>query len=249
MCALTLHQGLHTPCTWGCTSPCTRLVIRNVRSEIRRYACPVDNKETSPVRLKRAEAAQALGISISAVRKLESAGKLHPQVHPENGTRLYDAAEVEELRARRLGASKAEKPQGLSGSSDTEGEVAARVFARLDKGERLTAIVVTEKLPPDVVRKVAEQWRALKEADFNAPSVPREMALLRQRLQELERLQGELMQVMVGLAHACACSSCGKAADVSWVTRCPRCGDGLSAGLRLTAAPERTHQPDAHDHA
>jgi hypothetical protein len=75
------------------------------------------------------------------------------------------------------------QPTPRSGST-SQGEIASMVFADLNAGKTLCAIVVERKLPPDVVRHWHDQWVELAHIDtLRTPAGER-------RLFGLERLLG-----------------------------------------------------------
>jgi hypothetical protein len=110
---------------------------------------------------------------------MEERKVLTPHVQSD-GTHVFDPEQVQRVAAERA----ARRAATGSATANERGGVAARVFKRLDAGETMTSIVVHEQLAPNVVRDLAAEWRELKAADLNAPSVPGEVAELRQLLDE-----------------------------------------------------------------
>jgi hypothetical protein len=104
-----------------------------------------------------------LGLSLSTVRRLEG-DRLHPKVGPDN-VRWFDPAEVaalakETLAARpaaerRTARTRASAPASVKLS---DGEIAARVFERLEERHSLAEIVVAVRVEPSVVRELYHQW-------------------------------------------------------------------------------------------
>jgi hypothetical protein len=104
--------------------------------------------------LTRKEAADALGVSVSTVRRLEFAG-LNP-VCDGSGTWRFDPSEVAAISPRKRKAPvRASKLARLR----REGKIAARVFRLFERGADLTHVVVTVKLPPQTVQKLYDQWK------------------------------------------------------------------------------------------
>jgi hypothetical protein len=139
--------------------------------------------------MTRSAAARALGVSNTAVRKMEGE-TLHPVV--ENGVHTFDTDEVQRVAADR-------ERRAAAGELRDRGAVAARVFARLDAGEELSAIVVAERLDPRVVRDLAREWRALKAEDLSGPSVPSELAEIQRQLDEDRAWQEQMVAAFTQL--------------------------------------------------
>lgn len=58
-----------------------------------------------------------------------------------------------------------------------------------------------ERLPPAVVQKAAEEWRELKFADLNSPGVPRQVAELRKRVDDLAAWRRQIDAAAAQLAE------------------------------------------------
>jgi len=56
-------------------------------------------------RLTIAQAANALGVSISTLRNWDRQGKLKPRRHPINGYRIYDRDEIDRLKRQIEGSA------------------------------------------------------------------------------------------------------------------------------------------------
>jgi hypothetical protein len=114
-----------------------------------------NNVAVSQPRLTRSQVADQLGVSISTVRRLEGV-RLHPEIGPGN-TRLFDPTEVAAVAtALRRSAPPAPEP---TASAISRGELAARVFERLEQRHSLSEIVVELRVAPDAVRELFHQWR------------------------------------------------------------------------------------------
>jgi hypothetical protein len=94
----------------------------------------------------RARVARELGVSISRVRALETAGTLVPTID-KDGVRLYDPRSVKAYAKKRA-------PRLIA-----QGEDAARVFLMLDNGHPFKDIVIATRLPPETVRKLHDEYR------------------------------------------------------------------------------------------
>jgi hypothetical protein len=91
------------------------------------------------VTLTRAEAAQALGVSTSTVRRLEGS-RLHPKVDAE-GRHVFDFEEV-----RALGPNGARSRLGTSA-----GEMAARACELFRDGKNAIDVIITLRQPFEIV--------------------------------------------------------------------------------------------------
>jgi transcriptional regulator with XRE-family HTH domain len=115
---------------------------------------------TSQVRLTRTEVAKRLGVSTSTVRRYEG-GRLHP-VKDAAGAWTFDPAEVAALAAE-LVSDPAHTPgaRGVPQEAPPElprGELAARVFERLEQRQTLAEIVIGLRVAPELVRALYHEW-------------------------------------------------------------------------------------------
>jgi len=102
---------------------------------------------------------------------------LHPTTGP-TGARSFDPAEVDAL-ASALGvvqhqdrASARSEPQ-KPGDALAPGELAGRVFERLEQRQSLAEIVIALRVAPEVVRALYREWLAgLTEGEIDRQSVP-----------------------------------------------------------------------------
>lgn len=97
--------------------------------------------------LTRIQVASALGVSVSAVRRMEGRS-LHPKLVA--GVWIFDPAEI-------TGHPKAAKPARRP-RSHSEGDISAEVFQRLDQGQSLRQIVEDLHQPPDRIRALFREW-------------------------------------------------------------------------------------------
>lgn len=104
----------------------------------------------SPVLLTRAEVAALLHCSISSVRRLEG-DALHPIIGAD-GVHRFDPAEI-----ARIAGGRSARP--VDGSN--EGERDARVFEAFEEGKGLREIVITQRLPADLVNKLHVSWQKM----------------------------------------------------------------------------------------
>ena len=109
--------------------------------------------------LTRDDVAKRLGVSVSTVRRLEGS-KLHPVV-TNTGVRRFKPADVEQLAAT-LAANQntqrnAEKA-AVRAVELSKGELAARVFERLEQRHSLAEIVIALRVPPEEVRELYHTW-------------------------------------------------------------------------------------------
>ena len=137
--------------------------------------------------MTRQQVADRLGVSVATVRRMEGK-ELHPTIGI-NGVRLFDPKEVETIALSRPTRGpappqkRADQPL-LSGS--VTGDVAADVFADLDAGHPAATIVVTRRLPPEVVRRLHSDWLSLRELDLNVPRPSDRLSALEERVARLE---------------------------------------------------------------
>ena len=146
--------------------------------------------------LTRLQVAARLGVSLSTVRRLEG-GRL-PVVRGADGVHRFDPAAVAALavelaaelaadpspaskRARtgRRGANPGQAGQGAPAAPASRqgppadlppGELAARVFERLEQRQSLAEIVVGLRVPPALVRELHREWqRGLVEGELAQP--------------------------------------------------------------------------------
>lgn len=121
------------------------------------------DKTASKPELTRSQVADRLGVSLSTVRRFEG-DRLHPKVGPDN-VRWFDADEVAALAREVLKERPpTERPKTKArAGADREaelpaGEIAARVFERLEERHSLAEIVVAVRVEPAVVRELYHQW-------------------------------------------------------------------------------------------
>jgi hypothetical protein len=119
------------------------------RTDSGRMAVVGDASERDDVaaRLTRRQAAERLGISVSAVRRMEGK-ELHPKLVA--GLWLFDSAEVTALQ-------RVPKP-GRRPRSCSDGDISAELFQRFDRGQSLRRIVKDLHQPPDRVRALFREW-------------------------------------------------------------------------------------------
>jgi DNA-binding transcriptional MerR regulator len=115
-----------------------------------------DAKQAS---LTRDDVAKRLGVSISTVRRLEGS-RLHPLV-TDKGVRRFRPADVEQLAAALAAEQNTPRNAQKAAAHAIElgkGELAARVFERLEQRHSLAEIVIALRLPPDEVRELYHTW-------------------------------------------------------------------------------------------
>lgn len=171
------------------STTCVR--VRVVVSVTRGHRAPPD--AAAPGLLTRLQVADRLGVSLSTVRRLERSRL--PAVTGPDGVHRFDPAAVAELAvvlaaelaadpapaapgaAKRGRAGKA--PRNAPGAPTTRqappadlpaGELAARVFERLDQRQSLAEIVVGLRVAPALVRELHREWqRGLVEGELEQP--------------------------------------------------------------------------------
>lgn len=94
--------------------------------------------------LTRGQAAAALGVSKSTVRRMESTGALRP-VAVVGGVRYFAPQDVEALAVR-------------SHHAASVGDLAAVTFRRFNEGATLRDLVIELRQPPEVLRELRRQW-------------------------------------------------------------------------------------------
>ena len=100
--------------------------------------------------MTRGQVAKTLGVSITAVRKMEDQGRLTPEIGPGR-IRYFDVQQVQTVTRMRFAEKK------TNGTGVVDGNLGADVFARLEAGEPPVQIVIQMRLPPDLVERLAEQ--------------------------------------------------------------------------------------------
>lgn len=130
-----------------------------------------DEKEKSTPRrmLTRGQVAKMLRRTETQVRRYDGS-RLHPiEVRVAGKRRLrYDPDEVAVLRdqiARGDAERKRVREEASAGWTREEGDAAAAVFERLRAKKELVEIVIELRLPPEVVRRLREQYRRTFEDD------------------------------------------------------------------------------------
>ena len=109
--------------------------------------------------LTRDDVAKRLGVSISTVRRLEGT-RLHPQID-DKSVRRFKASDVERL-AKELEAEQRSPRNAqhavVRAAEMSKGELAARVFERLEQRHSLSEIVIALRVPPEDVRELYHTW-------------------------------------------------------------------------------------------
>jgi DNA-binding transcriptional MerR regulator len=109
--------------------------------------------------LTRDDVAKRLDVSISTVRRFEGT-RLHPAIDSKS-VRRFKASDVERL-ARELEAeqrSPRNAQQAVVRAAEMpKGELAARVFERLEQRHSLSEIVIALRVPPEDVRELYHTW-------------------------------------------------------------------------------------------
>jgi transcriptional regulator with XRE-family HTH domain len=154
-----------------------------------------------PAPLTRAQVAAQLGVSVSTVRRYEG-DRLHPTIGAD-GVRYFVPDEVKRL-AKTLAVELEASPRALAKAAVRaeelpRGELAGRVFERLEQRQSLAEIVIALRVPPDVVRDLYHDWLiSLCEGELRrrepavAPMDTEAGQIRRATLAELEQLLGGL---------------------------------------------------------
>lgn len=165
--------------------------------------------------LTRGEVADRLGVSVSTVRRYEGT-RLHPTIGAD-GVRTFAAEDVVRL-AKTLAAELEASPRAAAKAAAraeelSKGELAARVFERLEQRQSLAEIVVALRVPPDDVRALYRSWLiGLWEGELKnrTPALPPKHteagAVRRVAADELERMLGALPAgeaTRISIGHDC----------------------------------------------
>jgi hypothetical protein len=134
------------------------------------------NQQTAS--LTRAQVAAHLGVSTSTVRRMEGS-LLHP-VTGDDGVHRFDPGELASAMERRSST----RPRRRS-----EGELAALVFDRFQRGATLRALVTEFREPPVTFRRLYREW--ITSLEDGERQRRRAVAALRQR-EEDARMQMEV---------------------------------------------------------
>jgi hypothetical protein len=133
--------------------------------------------DTPLVHWTRADVARHLSVSITSVRRMEGC-RLHPHVD-DAGVRWFDPREVK--------AFLLERGQRPVAKRDSDGEIAARVFAMFRQGLDLREVVVAAKVPPVIVRGLYSEWLVNLRAGEQARRAQAESATEERERQRSER--------------------------------------------------------------
>lgn len=181
-----------------------------------------------------AEAAAEVGAAPRSAYNWVRAGRL--ETRSENGKLLVDPAALAELagkRAAKNGSASAGTSAGTGNGMATgtprapenDGELSAKVFAALKRGEALEDIIERMKLPAPVALALYDQFEKVRAAAKSGPSVL-------ERLQVLEKQMAEVVALARNTAR-----ECGSTADYLSLTADTT--DGLThevARMRPTVA-------------
>lgn len=115
--------------------------------------------------LTRAELGKALKKSKTTIRRWEAEGKLKPTIN-ERGVRLYRAADVKSLDPSAVIEPLPQARSHVQSAAQASGDLAAEVFARLERGEGAVKIVAELRVHPDVVDGLMKRWARFKRAIF-----------------------------------------------------------------------------------
>jgi len=115
--------------------------------------------------LTRAELAKAIKKSKTTIRRWEDQGKLTPIIN-ERGVRLYRASDVKSIDASAVIEPLPQARAHVLTAAQASGDLAAEVFARLERGESAVKIVAELRVHPDVVDGLMKRWARFKRAIF-----------------------------------------------------------------------------------
>ena len=197
-----------------------------------------------------ANAARVLGCSRTQVRRLADRGDLQPEKDAK-GRYIFMLNEIEGLKEAMPSKAVAEGP-GDPAKAETArepdvspclGETTALIFSDLEAGKSLVEIVIARELAPALVEKGREAWTRLKQADLNAPSVPR---VLEQIIGALHTLQKRISEFEASFAafplperNEFMCNNCSKTGMIATRIRCTACGEETWFGF----FPPNTKRP------
>jgi hypothetical protein len=105
-------------------------------------------------RLKRADVARILGMSVSSLRRRE--GSMLTPIVGEDGVHLFDEAEVRAVMITMRGKS------ALAAMGPSSGDIASEVFTLLDERVHPVEIVKRLRLTPDVAIALHKQWADMR---------------------------------------------------------------------------------------
>ena len=115
--------------------------------------------------LTRAELAKAIKKSKTTIRRWEDQGKLKPIIN-ERGVRLYRVSDVKSIDASAVIEPLPQARAHVLTAAQASGDLAAEVFARLERGESAVKIVAELRVHPDVVDGLMKRWARFKRAIF-----------------------------------------------------------------------------------
>jgi transcriptional regulator with XRE-family HTH domain len=112
--------------------------------------------------LTRAELAKAIGKSKTTIRRWEAEGKLQPLVN-ERGVRLFRAADAKTINPQASAEALPQARAHVQTAAQADGDLAAEVFARLERGVGAVKIVTELRVTPDVVDGLLKRWARFRE--------------------------------------------------------------------------------------
>jgi hypothetical protein len=139
-------------------------------------------------RLTRRDVAVRLGISVSSVRRMEGVHLFPTQ--GADGVWRFDAAEIEYFASRRP-----HRVQRRKRSREQPGAAAAKVFRMIEGNMTLSEIVIAARQPPEVVRRMYEQWLVSLEEGEQARAAQSERDRARREQLEDERLRLQELKI------------------------------------------------------
>ncbi|MCC7540487.1 MAG: hypothetical protein IT379_29995 [Deltaproteobacteria bacterium] len=192
-------------------------------------------------RVTRKPAAKRLGISQTKLRRLEAAGAI-PFETDERGVHWFATTDLDAHLAARAASPPTETtttatgsphrslaasdPTGLATRPTTPGDIAAAVFADLDEGLHPVAIVQQRAIAPDVVRRLTDEWRRMRNADgatLYATTARDEIETLAARVASLETL-------LAGMLGPMPCYQCRGVAPPLRMVACRFCATPAVVG-------------------
>lgn len=181
-------------------------------------------------------AAEAAGVSTTHLRRLADQGLI--AVETINNESMFKTSDLARVKAGELRVPTEPLPGAEDGPSPAlpDGKLISEVFTDLNEGASVIDIVIEYTVMPEVARRLVAEWRALKEIDVTAPSVPREIAEMKAQIADLSQQVQEANNALAALAAAVddnplsgvasvyACDACGPGTSPLVPVQCGHCG-------------------------
>ena len=156
-----------------------------------------------------AAAAEVSGRAVPFLRRQLGKGVLRSERNAA-GEHVFERSDLEALRPSPVPVPAEFPPlDGVQAGGDTanlppvevdtdgiSAETYSSVYADLEAGKTIAAIVIDRKLLPETVEKIVAKWRKGKSVDLNGPGVPAELERLRAELRTVKEAWTKAVKVV-----------------------------------------------------